>query len=161
MERSFQSCQRLTLPLCYDLDRSVRKVAHESAEPFQARSVVNKESEANILHTTRDQKPPCLLHASSCRAHGTFRPVTRQPIILDAVWRPLQHARPINTRMADDRTLLWQRRRGSIVMSCVMVSCCDGAELQLWRDNDLVLRELYPDKASLHERAQELEVQDR
>lgn len=40
---------------------------------------------------------------------------------------------------------------------CVMISCCSGAELQL-RDGDvIVLRELYPDKSTLGERARELQ----
>lgn len=38
-----------------------------------------------------------------------------------------------------------------------MISCCSGAELQL-RDGDvIVLRELYPDKSTLGERARELQ----
>ena len=37
-----------------------------------------------------------------------------------------------------------------------MISCCSGAELQLRRGDAIVLRELYPDKATLYERAAEL-----
>jgi hypothetical protein len=41
------------------------------------------------------------------------------------------------------------------------VSCCDGAELQVVRatpgDEEIVLRELYPDRSSLYERARELQ----
>jgi hypothetical protein len=54
----------------------------------------------------------------------------------------------------DDREL-W--RIGQI--SCVMVSCCSGAELQLRRRaeaaeaDEIVLRELYPTKADLYERS--------
>jgi hypothetical protein len=44
---------------------------------------------------------------------------------------------------------------------CVMVSCCGGAELQVRRaargDEEIVLRELYPDRSSLYERARELQ----
>jgi hypothetical protein len=44
---------------------------------------------------------------------------------------------------------LW--RRGTV--SCVMVSCCAGAELQLRDGDTIVLRELYPTKGDLYERA--------
>ena len=37
-----------------------------------------------------------------------------------------------------------------------MLSCCTGAELQLREDGDVVLRELYPTKSDLYERAQRL-----
>lgn len=44
---------------------------------------------------------------------------------------------------------------------CVMVSCCGGAELQVVRathgDEAIILRELYPDRSSLYERARELQ----
>jgi hypothetical protein len=52
--------------------------------------------------------------------------------------------------------------------SCVMVSCCAGAELQVRQlveslnrspAEEIVLRELYPLKSDLYERAQELEAQ--
>ena len=46
---------------------------------------------------------------------------------------------------------------------CVMVSCCGGAELQVVRavrgDEEIVLRELYPDRSSLYERARELQLE--
>jgi hypothetical protein len=41
---------------------------------------------------------------------------------------------------------------------CVMVSCCARAELQLWRGAQIVLRELYPLKSDLYERARMLEA---
>jgi hypothetical protein len=37
-----------------------------------------------------------------------------------------------------------------------MISCCSGAELQLRRDGAIVLRELYPTKSDLYDRAREL-----
>ena len=44
---------------------------------------------------------------------------------------------------------------------CVMVSCCGGAELQVVRathgDEEIILRELYPDRSSVYERARELQ----
>lgn len=43
---------------------------------------------------------------------------------------------------------------------CVMISCCSGAELQIRRRDaaeDVVLRELYPTKTDLFERARALE----
>ena len=58
--------------------------------------------------------------------------------------------------IADDREL-W--RHGDV--SCRMVSCCSGAELQLVRTStdDIVLRELYPTKSDLYERARVLREQ--
>jgi hypothetical protein len=42
-----------------------------------------------------------------------------------------------------------------------MVSCCGGAELQIVRaahgGEEIILRELYPDRDSLYERARELQ----
>ena len=44
---------------------------------------------------------------------------------------------------------------------CVMVSCCGGAELRVVRaahgDEEIILRELYPDRSSVYERARELQ----
>ena len=58
----------------------------------------------------------------------------------------------------NDLTELW--RDGT--HSCVMVSCCSGAELQLCDSaGNIVLRELYPSKSDLYERAQMLRVDDR
>jgi hypothetical protein len=59
--------------------------------------------------------------------------------------------------MNDERTI-W--RTGNV--ECVMVSCCSGAELQIRRvgaetDGEILLRELYPMKSDLYERARELE----
>ena len=61
--------------------------------------------------------------------------------------------------MNDERTI-W--RAGNV--ECVMVSCCSGAELQIRRvgpetDGEILLRELYPMKSDLYERARELEPQ--
>ena len=44
-------------------------------------------------------------------------------------------------------------------VACVMVSCCSGAELQLRRSGDVILRELYPMKSDLYERADQLHSQ--
>ena len=58
----------------------------------------------------------------------------------------------------DDERSLW--RVGDV--QCVMVSCCAGAELQLRSAgvgaDDVILRELYPMKSDLYERARELEA---
>ena len=48
--------------------------------------------------------------------------------------------------------------------ACVMVSCCAGAELQVRRnghdaDSEIVLRELYPTKSDLYERARALQAE--
>jgi hypothetical protein len=62
----------------------------------------------------------------------------------------------VSTR--DEERQLWRQGR----FSCVMVSCCSGAELQIRKstsvpnDEDIVLRELYPTKSDLFERAREL-----
>jgi hypothetical protein len=53
--------------------------------------------------------------------------------------------------MTDER-LLWSVAS----VECVMISCCSGAELQV-RDGDrIVLRELYPTKSDLYDRARAL-----
>jgi hypothetical protein len=62
--------------------------------------------------------------------------------------------------MNDDERELW--RVGAI--SCVMISCCAGAELQIRRSNgvldaDIVLRELYPTRSDLYERARALRAE--
>jgi len=48
----------------------------------------------------------------------------------------------------DDREL-W--RVGDV--GCWMISCCSGAELQLRRGETIELRELYPTKSDLYDRA--------
>jgi len=40
-----------------------------------------------------------------------------------------------------------------------MVSCCAGAELQVRTKGEITLRELYPMKSDLYERAQQLKSQ--
>jgi hypothetical protein len=61
---------------------------------------------------------------------------------------------------ADDERVLW--RAGPI--TCVMISCCAGAELQV-RNGDnaegggILLRELYPTKSDLYDRARALRAQ--
>jgi len=56
--------------------------------------------------------------------------------------------------------VLWQVANDEATTTCVMVSCCSGAELQIVRvahgDEEIILRELYPDRDSLYERAREL-----
>jgi hypothetical protein len=56
----------------------------------------------------------------------------------------------------DDREL-W-RLHGARAVTCVMITCCAGAELQVREDDEIVLRELYPAKSDLYERARALEV---
>ena len=56
----------------------------------------------------------------------------------------------------DETRELW--RLGDL--ECVMISCCTGAELQVRRDGDeILLRELYPTKSDLYERASDLRTQ--
>jgi hypothetical protein len=61
-----------------------------------------------------------------------------------------------------------ERRLWSIGdLECVMISCCTGAELQLRvtrRDrepgsNDIILREMYPTKSDLYDRARDLKIE--
>jgi hypothetical protein len=54
--------------------------------------------------------------------------------------------------MNQDERELW--RVGDV--ECVMISCCAGAELQVRRGDAIVLRELYPMKSDLYERARGL-----
>jgi hypothetical protein len=62
--------------------------------------------------------------------------------------------------MQRDHHVLWEVSNGETTTMCVMVSCCAGAELQVVRavhgDEEIILRELYPDRSSLYERAREL-----
>jgi hypothetical protein len=55
--------------------------------------------------------------------------------------------------MNQDERELW--RVGDV--ECVMISCCSGAELQVRRGDAIVLRELYPTKSDLYERARDLQ----
>ena len=65
--------------------------------------------------------------------------------------------------MNRDHHVLWEVETGDITTSCVMVSCCEGAELQVVRsaggNEQIMLRELYPDRSSLYDRARELQAQ--
>jgi hypothetical protein len=62
--------------------------------------------------------------------------------------------------MNDDREL-WRVAAGNRRAACVMRTCCSGAELQLLEGDTVVLRELYPLKSDLYERARELEAEYR
>jgi hypothetical protein len=55
----------------------------------------------------------------------------------------------------DEERQLW--RAGTT--ECLMISCCSGAELQLRRGGAIVLRELYPTKSDLYERARALRAE--
>ena len=57
--------------------------------------------------------------------------------------------------MIDEERQLW--RVGDV--ECVMISCCSGAELQVRRPAAIVLRELYPTKSDLYERARDLRAE--
>ena len=66
--------------------------------------------------------------------------------------------------MNDEERQLW--RLGEL--ECVMISCCTGAELQLRRvrlkpvttdDREIVLREMYPMKSDLYDRARDLRLE--
>jgi hypothetical protein len=55
----------------------------------------------------------------------------------------------------DEERQLW--RVGDL--ECVMISCCAGAELQVRRPTGIVLREMYPTKSDLYERASDLKAE--
>lgn len=57
--------------------------------------------------------------------------------------------------MVDEERQLWQIGD----LECVMISCCSGAELQVRRLSAIVLREIYPMKSDLYERARDLRVE--
>jgi hypothetical protein len=57
--------------------------------------------------------------------------------------------------MNDEERQLW--RVGDL--ECVMISCCAGAELQIRRSSAIVLREMYPTKSDLYERARDLKAE--
>ena len=57
--------------------------------------------------------------------------------------------------MHDEERELWR----SADLQCVLISCCSGAELQLRRGGDIVLRELYPTRSDLYERARDLRLE--
>ena len=61
--------------------------------------------------------------------------------------------------MRNDEHVLWETDG----VSCVMVSCCAGAELQVRRrdghNHEILLRELYPMKSDLYERARALALE--
>ena len=64
--------------------------------------------------------------------------------------------------MNSDERVLWTESG----VECVMISCCSGAELQIRRanpgaDGAILLRELYPTKSDLYERARDLETRYR
>ena len=56
---------------------------------------------------------------------------------------------------------LWRVTPGARCVACVMRTCCSGAELQVIEEGSIVLRELYPMKSDLYERARLLEAQYR
>jgi len=59
--------------------------------------------------------------------------------------------------------MLWHLEQSDRTVCCFLRTCCTGAELQLRvrvngaGDDQTVLRELYPTKSDLYERARELE----
>jgi hypothetical protein len=55
----------------------------------------------------------------------------------------------------DEERELW--RIGDV--SCVLITCCTGAELQMRGANGILLRELYPSKSDLYERARALQAE--
>lgn len=64
--------------------------------------------------------------------------------------------------MDQNERVLWERRDGDCLIVCVMRSCCTGAELQVRvaegsaGADRITLREMYPTKSDLYERAREL-----
>ncbi|MEP7309034.1 MAG: hypothetical protein ABJA98_26310 [Acidobacteriota bacterium] len=62
--------------------------------------------------------------------------------------------------MSQDQEL-WRVTSGARHVACVMRTCCSGAELQVIEEGSIVLRELYPMKSDLYERARLLEARYR
>jgi hypothetical protein len=61
-------------------------------------------------------------------------------------------------RVNDEQRTLWQ----TADVECLMLSCCSGAELQIRRpEGEILLRELYPTKSDLFERARALAIEYR
>lgn len=60
--------------------------------------------------------------------------------------------------VAPDHQLLWRLCTPESSVHCLMLTCCSGAELQVVKDESIVVRELYPDKSDLHERARQLKA---
>jgi hypothetical protein len=64
--------------------------------------------------------------------------------------------------MTESERTLWTDRSGNREIHCVMRSCCTGAELQILisaapgDEPAVALRELYPTKSDLYERARQL-----
>jgi hypothetical protein len=58
--------------------------------------------------------------------------------------------------MRPDETTLWRTNDENRERVCLMISCCAGAELQVREGEVILLRELYPDKDTLYERAAQL-----
>lgn len=54
--------------------------------------------------------------------------------------------------------LIWRLDTPTGEIRCHMLTCCSGAELQIVENGDIVVRELYPEKSDLYERAQMLKA---
>jgi len=63
----------------------------------------------------------------------------------------------LGDNVIEDREL-WRIDSAAGPVACVMVTCCAGAELQVLEGESIVLRELYPTKSDLYERARALEA---
>jgi hypothetical protein len=62
--------------------------------------------------------------------------------------------------MTDDQEL-WCQSTDAGAVECWMMTCCAGAELRVIENGETVLRELYPTKSDLYERARALEAEYR
>ena len=73
------------------------------------------------------------------------------------LWEPPKEKTAVTMDcVKDERRQLWSTPDAV----CVMLSCCSGAELQVCRpDGEILLRELYPTKSDLYERARSLEAE--
>lgn len=52
--------------------------------------------------------------------------------------------------------MLWELGTARGPVRCRMLTCCTGAELQVVENDVITLRELYPEKSDLYERARQL-----
>jgi hypothetical protein len=62
--------------------------------------------------------------------------------------------------MTGDREL-WRLDTNGGAVSCWMITCCAGAELRVMEGDAIAVRELYPMKSDVYERARALEAQYR
>jgi hypothetical protein len=59
---------------------------------------------------------------------------------------------------APDCHIIWIVQKRDVPVRCQLLTCCSGAELQVVEGDEITLRELYPEKSDLYERARQLKA---